>query len=253
MEKYECRSTMDAIVNLLLREFAPLRTETRDVMIEGFGKDHPTYRSIISAIALGKTTKKEIGDFVEIKETSLSPYLYDLMEMADLVEYEIPVTEKKVWKTKRGRYVLKDPFFEFWFRFIFRNRSAYEIGNYDYLKSIIREQLDSFVGFGFEKVVREAVLLKKSGVRAGRWWNRKGDEIDLVCLNGRPVVIECKWQDKVNAAEELGRLKAKVALAGIPGEAEYLIVARSFLRKEDYCWDLGDLQRAFSGENPASS
>jgi AAA+ ATPase superfamily predicted ATPase len=247
IEKYECKSAIEAIEKLLLREYAPLEDEIKDVMIEGFGKDHPTYYAIISAIALGKTTKKEIGDIAGIKETSLSPYLYDLMEMAGLVEYEVPVTEKREWKSKRGHYILKDPFFEFWFRFIFRNRSIYEIKEYRYLTKMINEQLDGFVGRKFEKIVKEALRAKH--MKIGRWWSRKGDEIDLIGLNERALLVECKWQDDVDAQKVLEELIQKAALTGIEKEKEYLIVARSFVKKKEYCLDLKDLKGMFEARH----
>ncbi len=80
MEKYEVKSFDEALEKLILSDLAPLRYEIRDILIEEFGKEHATYYEILSAMARGKATKSEIGDAAHISPSSLSPYLYDLIE-----------------------------------------------------------------------------------------------------------------------------------------------------------------------------
>lgn len=204
LEDYGVKSVEDAIDKLLLRKFAPLKNEVRDTMIESFGREHKTYYSILTAIALGKSTKSEISDYVDVKVTSLSRYMDDLMNVVGVVRREVPVTESRPWRSKKGRYLLNDNFFEFWFRFIFRNMSYHEIGNFDYLRKKIRQGFDPFVGRKFEGVCREFLmeLNRQGGLpfrfdRIGSWWNRKGDEIDIIALNSETDEIlfaECKWR-----------------------------------------------------------
>ncbi|HIE31817.1 MAG TPA: ATP-binding protein [Methanosarcinales archaeon] len=204
IEYYGVKSTEDAISKLILRKFAPLKNEVRDTMIESFGREHRTYYSILTAIALGKTTKSEISDFVDVKATSLSRYMDDLMNTIGVVKREVPVTEPKPWRSKKGRYLLNDNFNTFWFRFIFRNMSHHEIGDFEYIREKIRQGFDSFVGRNFEGICREflADLNRQRQLpfrfdRIGSWWNRKGDEIDIVALNSETVEIlfaECKWK-----------------------------------------------------------
>ncbi|MFQ6055253.1 MAG: ATP-binding protein [Methanosarcinales archaeon] len=210
IEYYDIKNTEDILNKLILRKFAPLRSEVRDIIVEGFGKEHRTYYSILTAIALGKATKKEISDLVDVKETSLSAYLYDL------------ITEQKPWKSKKGRYFLKDNFFKFWFRFIHRNMSYYELSEYDYLGRQIKSQFNSFVGKGYEEVCREFLLeLNKKNklpfkfTKIGSWWNRKGNEIDIVALNYETKEIlfaECKWQEKKIGLDVLKKLEEKAKL-----------------------------------------
>ncbi len=154
MDYYNISSRDGVLNNLILRKFAPLRNEVRDVMVECFGKEHRTYYAILTAIALGKGTKSEISNLVDVKETSLSHYLYDLMDLLGVVQHKVPITENKE-KSKKGKYFLKDNFFKFYFRFIYRNMSYYEIGNYEYIKEKIKSEFNSFVRFIFEDVCKE--------------------------------------------------------------------------------------------------
>ena len=47
----------------------------------------------------------------------------------------------------------------------------------------------------------------------GKWWSRKGEEIDGVVTEGNAIMfIECKWKDSVNAKEILEKLRRKSQL-----------------------------------------
>ncbi len=74
MGDYRIKDAMSSIEQFLLRDFAPLKDEVSDIMIEEFGRELPSYYAIITAISMGKNTAKEICDYAGIKETSLMPY-----------------------------------------------------------------------------------------------------------------------------------------------------------------------------------
>jgi AAA+ ATPase superfamily predicted ATPase len=106
------------------------------------------------------------------------------------------MTESRSRGSKKGRYLLNDNFFEFWFRFIFRNMSYHEIGNFDYLRENIQQGFNPFVGRKFEGICREFLieLNLQGGLplrfnRIGSWWNRKGDEIDIIALNSGDFLL----------------------------------------------------------------
>ncbi|HLI46970.1 MAG TPA: ATP-binding protein, partial [Geobacterales bacterium] len=79
-----------------------------------------TYKEILYAISKGKNTLGEIKDFVKIRG-DVSSYLKKL-ERIELIEREAPIDRK------RGIYVIKDHFVNFWFRFIYPNISSIEEG-----------------------------------------------------------------------------------------------------------------------------
>ena len=221
-EYYDVKCIEDAIDKLILRRFAPLKNEVRDTMIEAFGREHRTYYSILSAIALGKSSKSEISDFVDVKVTSLSAYLDGLINIMGLVHREVPVTEPKPNRSKKGRYLLNDNYFKFWFRFIFRNMSYYESGNFNKISKKVKVEFDSFVGKNYEGICRELLIKLNSHDklpfefdRIGTWWNRKGDEIDIVALNSKTNEIlfaECKWRSEVVDITIVEELRKKASI-----------------------------------------
>ncbi|MFA5049866.1 MAG: ATP-binding protein [Candidatus Micrarchaeia archaeon] len=249
-------SWKDVVKIIFLNPFSPLKNEVNDTLIEGFGKEHLSYYAVLNAIALGKTTKKEISDFSGILPSSISPYLYDLGNLLDIIEYEIPITEKKPWKTKLGRFILKDNFFRFWFKFIFRHQSIYEKANYSYLFELIEKDFDSFSGFSFENVAREFILklnnknnLPVKFDKIGRWWDRKGQEIDMVLISDRDdaiMLIECKWKEDANPEMILSSLMEKEKFLNHKKKnVFYGIIAKSFKNKTKNAivFDINDLEK----------
>jgi len=255
---FNAKNIEDILDKLLLRKYAPLKDEVKDIFVEEFGKQHSTYYSILTALAKGKTTKKEIKDVVDVKPDSLSPYLYDLIDLLDIVEYELPITVKK--NSKKGRYIPKDNFFKFWFRFIHTNASHYEAEDYETIKKIIYANMNSFIGFGFEDLCRETLekkLLKTPTdyEKVGRWWSRRGDEIDIVALNPKEKNIifgECKWKEKQNPQTLIKRLREKAKLVTWCNKERkeyYILFAKSFISrpklKDTILIDLKELEKIY--------
>lgn len=254
LEKWKVKNSKDAINSLFLNQLSPLKNEVRDTMIESFGKGHPSYYSVINAIAMGKSTKKEISDFSGIKDSSISPYLYDLENLVDIVEYRAPITEKKEWKTRMGRFFIKDNLMRFWFNFIYRNMSYYQEQDYQYLQKLIKKDFESHVGLAFEQVCKEFMrtLNRKNKLherygRIGRWWNRKGEEIDIILVGAETItLVECKWSENTNAWSILNSLKEKEKfLQHNKSIVKYCVISRGFSKRCDEitCYDIKDIEK----------
>ncbi len=254
LEKYECKNLKDAFSNLIFNDLAPLRREMNDVLIEEFGKEHATYYEIISALAEGKATQKEIADNTHISASSLPPYIDELIDLLGIVEHRVPVTEDI--RSKKGRYFLKDNFFRFYARFIYRNMSLYQGGRYDILTEKTLSEWNAFTGWAFEEMVREILReeLADQYQNMSSWWNRRGDEIDLLALGknkGLAVEIKNKELSIGEAMNLIEGMKVKLALVkGLPDKMMLGIAARKIVGKEElegkgfYVWDLD----TFSGE-----
>lgn len=176
----------------------------------------------------------EISDLTHVSSSSLSPYFYDLTELLGVVEHRIPVTDSPE-KSKRGRYFLKDNFFRFYGRFIYPVYSQYMAGNYTLMLENVRKEWKSYTGRIFEDIVRELLVEKiiSDYPELGSWWNRKGDEIDILGidhLGRKALAIEVKNKElsESEAREILELTLNKTKLVkGISGqEAKAGIVAR---------------------------
>ncbi|HOI59251.1 MULTISPECIES: ATP-binding protein [unclassified Methanoculleus] len=252
LEKYECTDLDSALDRLILNDLAPLRREMSDVVIEEFGREHATYYEILAAIAMGKRTQKEIADVVRLPPTSLPPYLHDLVDLLGVVDYRVPVTERGK-RSKMGRYVFADNFFRFYAHYIYRNMSLYESGRFDLLKDRILREWRGFSGLAFEEMLRILLArdLEKGYEEIGPWWNRRGDEIDLLALGPEGnLAVEIKNRD-LSLSEAhgiLATLEEKIPLVKAlvrpttTGIAARTIEGKAALRAEGfYVADLEDL------------
>lgn len=255
-DKFSCKDFTDILDKVIFNRFGPLRREISDILVEECGSEHSSYHAIISALASGKTSMKEIGDRAGITNTSLSPYLDNLINLLGIVSYNVPIGDE-IGRSRLGRYYLTDPFFRFYARFVYPYMSRFEVGDYSFVIQKVHEGWDSYAGRCFEDFVREVLTpeLIQEYDSIGSWWNRKGDEIDLVAAgtNGT-IVIECKnrflsedqsraiLQHVLRKGELMKHLKrplsAGVAAVGIQGQET--------LRKEGFhVWDMEDLKGAF--------
>ncbi|MBN1166872.1 MAG: ATP-binding protein [Methanospirillaceae archaeon] len=252
LEKYQCTSLEDALDRLVLNDLAPFRREMSDVLIEEFGREHATYYEILAAIAEGKCAQKEIADFTHLAPTSLPSYLKDLTDLLGIIEYRVPVTEHDR-HSKMGRYFFSDNFFRFYARYIYRNMSLYQSGQYGLLKDRILSEWKGFSGVSFEDMVRSLLAQDLTGEygHIGSWWNRRGDEIDLLALGeGGNLAVEIKNRNLSysDARDILNTLEKKIPLVkGICGPVTLGIAARTVTGKEEliregyFIRDLADL------------
>jgi len=252
LEKYGCTDLETALDRLVLNDLAPLRREMSDVVIEEFGREHATYYEILAAIAEGKRTQKEIADVVRLPATSLPPYLRDLSDLLGVIEYRVPVTERR-GRSKMGRYVFADNFFRFYARYIYRNMSLYESGRFDLLKDRVLREWKGFSGWAFEEMMRSLLAqdLVEDYEEIGPWWNRRGDEIELLALGpAGSLAVEIKNRDLTltEARGILAALEEKIPLVkGLPRPVTTGIAARTIEGAETlaaegfYAKDLEDL------------
>ncbi len=173
--------SFDRIVNSVVRKNSPFVHEGRNLLIEEFGRSYNTYFSILELIASGKTSRPAIES---ILEKNTGGYLERLEQDYGLIKRIKPLGASA--RGKLQKYAITDNFLNFWFRFIHKNRSAIEIGNYEYIKQLIRRDYRTWCGRLLEDCFR--LLLASSGKynEIGSWWDKGNtNEIDIVAVNTR--------------------------------------------------------------------
>ena len=216
--------------NHVLKKGEPFYDEVEFILREEL-REPRYYFSLLQAIAQGKRRLSEIVNATGIQQPTANKYLGVLSDL-DIVEREVPVTEDKPLKSKKGLYKIKDEFFQFWFRFVFPRRSELEMDNVDRVIENIKQEIPDYISFIYEKVAREIVMnnmdLFFNFERLGRWWN-KNEEIDIVGLSEEKNAIlfgEAKWSQRlvgVNVFEEL-RAKAKKVEWGDEKTAQFYVL-----------------------------
>ena len=146
--------------------------------------------------------------------------MLDRLGQHGLVSHERPFEEPN----RRGIYRLEDKFLKFWFRFVFRLRSALQMAEpNEAWRQLVEPQLDTYLGqHVFEQISAQYLqrFSRAIGIplilELGRWWNRSSNvEIDLLgkLADGRYLVAECKWSHRPIDADVLFDLQHKLALA----------------------------------------
>ena len=126
----------------LISDHSLVIEEGRYRLFEDFGGEHTLYFSILSAISEGKTSRGEIESYLE--GAGIGVALDKLENTYEVITRSMPITAKE---NSRGyKYEIIDPFLSFWFRFIYKNRSAIEIGNFDYIRSIVKRDFATYSG-----------------------------------------------------------------------------------------------------------
>ena len=164
--------------------------------------DVGSYFSIIRSIAAGNRKLGNIATNLSVSPTALTKYLQILINL-DILEREVPVTEENPEKSKKGQYKIKDNYINFWFKFIYPNKSFIEIGEEEIVMKKIKENfVDNYVPFIYEDICKEKMWnMNLNGDfeiiydKIGRWWNNK-EEIDLVGIDttsNNIIFGECKY------------------------------------------------------------
>jgi AAA+ ATPase superfamily predicted ATPase len=179
-----------------------LRDEVNDVS---------TYFSILSVIAAGNHKLNNITSRLGVQASNITSFLKKLIDL-DIVEKQVPVTESKPSKSKKGLYFIKDNFLRFWFYFVFPYQSYLEIDNTDYVEKKIKSELKYFIANVFESLSRQIMFKIEFPFvieKCGRWWD-KNIEIDVVGIGGDNIIFgECKWSKKQIGISVLKELQAK--------------------------------------------
>lgn len=154
------------------------------------------YFSILEAIAGGNTSRNEIAGTTGIDYNQLSKYLNRLSRLR-LIDKHVPVTERPE-RSKRSRYRIRDPYFRFWFHFLYGTGDRYEQLGDEAYEVLIEPALPDFVSHLFEQLCCSALRTLYPDYTitdVGQWWY-DDHEVDAVGLtNGNTLIAgECKFQ-----------------------------------------------------------
>ena len=170
---------LNKMLSFILQPNSPLLHEGRNVLIEEFGKEYGTYFSILSLIASGKTSRPAMES---ILERNIGGYIDRLENDYAILSKHRPIDAKV--GSRVIKYKIRDNFLNFWFRFIYRNMSAVETGNFEYVKQIVERDYSTYSGLMLESLFRDLLAAGKRYNRIGSYWDRKGqNEIDIVAVN----------------------------------------------------------------------
>ncbi|MBN1903246.1 ATP-binding protein [Candidatus Sumerlaeota bacterium] len=227
------RSVELNIIDNFLNQYAPLYQEPEFLLREEL-REVENYYAALLAIASGVSSHTAIAQKAGLENRALHYYLKQLVELGYLSRRH-PLAEKNI-SQRKVRYVLDDPLLRFWFRFIYPNTSfILQFGGARAFKERIKPGLDSYFGYCFERLCREALarLYQREGVNAGfqigEYWD-KNVQIDVVGLreDNWTDLGECKWSENISLTDIEKELDQKTKL--FPNRRNATLQKRIFSR-----------------------
>lgn len=173
-----------------------------------------TYMSILANIS--RSSKGLPLSKIHVRKGSPTVYLRNLIKM-DIVDKLISLAQGDT------TYVIKDEFFRFWFTFIYPHLALIEMKRGELLLEKIKQGLNEYLSFTFEKILREIILFtagrKLDNVEMpvidniGVFWKRD-IELDACATSKKTVIVgEAKWINKKITRRDVERLIAKAEIA----------------------------------------
>jgi AAA+ ATPase superfamily predicted ATPase len=184
----------------------PLYDDPLHLLRAGEGVRSPgSYLSVLWSIARGDTRFAEIANRTGMAGPTLADRLERLRELG-YIAFRMPSDPKD--QSRRGTYQIDDPYFRFWFRYVFPNRSRLELGRVGEVASEIEGNLDNYMGQIFEECCRVWIGKYAAGDlvgaidNVGAWWTRDGSiEVDVAAHHGGRFVLlgSVKWSTMVGS------------------------------------------------------
>lgn len=189
------------------------------------------YFALLQAISLGKRKLHEITNSSGLVSSKAAKYLSVLCDLK-IIEREVPASEEKPLKSKKGLYRVIDPFVNFWFKFVFPNRTKIEIAGAKEVAKDIKDSYALYLSYMYEEVSKQILIQNQKKLfwfdRIGRDWG-PNYEIDLFAVNKKQSSVlfgEVKYTNKqvgINILNELKQKAQQVDLGG-PNRKEYYII-----------------------------
>ncbi len=213
-------------VEFLFFDKAGLLYEEPMMLLRQELREPASYNSVLSAIASGATSPKRIAEAAGIEQASVGKYLKTL-EGLGFIERIVPFGENPE-RSRKGLYIVCDPFFAYWYRFVSPNVGAIENGaGQAAAKAASGEAFSTYVGKRFENVCLQWLVRRNRtgglpfpASSFGRWWGtdpaaREQVDIDVIAADkpSKQILLgECKWRGTFNETEALEKLESRSTL-----------------------------------------
>ncbi|MCL1810858.1 MAG: ATP-binding protein [Methanomassiliicoccaceae archaeon] len=198
----------ECIRNSFVGPPAPLSDEAL-VMVQRELSPSSSYISLLTFIAGGSVTIKELAEKMRISDSLCGRYVRDL-EFIGMVERVNPMANTPKDTILR----IKDNLLRFHFSVVRRYGSRLRAEDTDAVYTEMEQDIDTFFGQAFEDVCSEFIQRRFVCREIGKWWGRGayGDrEIDIVADareggTGIFLLCECKFRRRKSDFSVLNRL-----------------------------------------------
>ena len=212
-------SVVENLRRNILPSHAWMMDESR-ILLQDFIKDLHNYVGILRAIADGEQAMGEIAKRTGLATSKASFYL-NTLQKTGFVERQVPITQRNT-NSRRGRYVVTDPYLRFFYRFLAAYQSKLALGQIDQMFDLIQNELPEFIRNNTWRELCQEWVLRASADNqfpvdieaVGSEWS-KNLEIDVVGINeiSKTLILgDCHWTDEPVGVEAVKALVQKTAL-----------------------------------------
>jgi AAA+ ATPase superfamily predicted ATPase len=253
------KSVSQNIKQQLLTANNLMQAEPR-LLLQDFISAPHTYLAVLTALANGSRTPKEIASYTGLPNVQAPKYLSVLNE-AGFVERRTSMTAAPGGRA--GRYQISDPYLRFYFRFLANRQAQLALGVQDQALEEINRHMIDFIGtHTWEELCREWVF-RASGKgelpflpdEVGSAWNAS-TQIDVAGINTMQKTLilgECKWTLSPGGRRVLEELIEEKTGRIVPEHANwriyYLGFSRSGWKEEALNYQAQIEQRPPTGKN----
>lgn len=189
------------------------------------------YYELLRAIARGATHFNEILQHSRISSGQLLTSRLDRLATLRYIEERRPLAGNGT-----PSWSVSDPFFRFWFRYVYPNRSRLQQGRVEEVCEAILADIDNHMGPVFEQACRDwaARYSADPGLaeaqEIGASWTRTHDvEMDFLARGRRGILAvgSCKWSTRADTRDLDRLIDARGRIRGA-GNAPLYLFARDF-------------------------
>lgn len=201
------------------------------------------YNSILESIAQGATKLNDISMKSGLVNTTCNKYMGTL-KLLRLVNKLTPCGENE--QTKKTIYKITDNYLCFWYRYLFRFKSYYDIIGCEDAAKTIMDDISNYMGGIFEGICQQYMMrmamakkLPFAPAYIGKWWGnnpikKKQDDVDVLCLDitgNKAIFCECKFKNEAFDIKEFEDLVSASNIFSQVNEKYYYIFAKGGFTK----------------------
>lgn len=229
------KSVKENIISLILEKDGILRKEAARFLKTSL-RELPFYNTILSVLAEDEPKLNYLYNRTGFSRAKISVYIKNLIQI-DVAEKYFSYEPKKKDSAMKGLYGISDQFIHFWYKFVFPNISALEIGEIEtFYENYIKDKLSGFVEQTYGKVCREFLVLMNQydklpdKFESPQIFYGKEGVIPLIANgeNGSLLVGICKWSIDPIGNDEFEELLKLVEQTGQEADYYYLFSKEGF-------------------------
>lgn len=240
-------SFKENIIRLIVNKYSSLHQEINLLMREEL-REPSTYFAILSAIAGGSDTIRDISRTTSLDKTKINVYLKSLMQLNILYKKVPLLLPNEKINLHRSLYLFKEPFFKFYFYYIVPNLSTLEkLSPEEFFEKKIAPDLDSYIenefqGVGVEYLKNENISgnLEYSYKQIGNTWNDKLQLPIFGFVDDDNILSGKCFYNRIPTLEEINEQRHVTA---VYIDNPKITTNHYFITNEQLTKDLEDLQK----------